>query len=353
MLWLGIAAILAASLAYNAGVVLQALDAREEPADRGLRLAMLASLLRRRRWVAGTLLSVVAFPLQVVAYAEAPLTVVQPGLAVGLILLLVLGARLMGEPLRRIDFAAVFAIIAGLGLIAASGPARNLPSRNGAGPLIVMALLAAVMLAPYALRSRLPAFAVSITVSSGFAFAWNDLATKMLSDGVSAGNWPLAAAWLGAVAGSAVIATLSEMTAFQHASVRRVVPAVFVLETVVPIVLAPLLLRGGAGITAVDVVPMGAGLVLVVAAIAVLASSAPVAWCIRPAQAGRRAAVRISEARRDRRRRTAPEGHPRQGPGSRIPDAIEFEASPRHGAGETGRALPPSRAPRSSAGPGR
>lgn len=332
MLWLGIAAVLAASIAYNAGVVLQALDAREEPAEYGLKLALLRRLLRRRRWVLGTLLSVAAFPLQVFAYSKAPLTVVQPGLAVGLVLVLILGSRYMGEAVRRIDYAAVAAIVAGLALVAASGPARSLPSRNGVLPLGIMAVLAAGMLAPYLLRSKLPAFAVSITVSSGLAFAWNDLATKMFSDHLSVGSSVLAVAWLLAVAGSAVVATLSQMTAFQHATVRKVVPAVFVLETLVPILLAPVLLRGVGAIGASEALQIASGLVLVVGAITVLASSAPVAWAMRPAQAGRRTAARLSEARRARMHRTPRGARQRPGQASRTPDAIVPETSRRRGA---------------------
>ena len=63
------ASVLAATAAYNAGVVLQALDAREEPSDSGLRLSLLGHLLHRRRWLIGTALSIAAFPLQVIAYS--------------------------------------------------------------------------------------------------------------------------------------------------------------------------------------------------------------------------------------------------------------------------------------------
>ena len=61
MLIIGLAAAAAASVAFNVGIVLQALDAREAPADEGLRLSLLARLLRRKRWVAGFLLGGVGF----------------------------------------------------------------------------------------------------------------------------------------------------------------------------------------------------------------------------------------------------------------------------------------------------
>jgi drug/metabolite transporter (DMT)-like permease len=281
MLWLGMAAILAATAAYNAGVVLQALDAREEPIECGLRLGLLGRLLRRPRWLIGSALSILAFPLQVIAYANAPLTVVQPGLAVGLVLVLVLGSRYLGESIRGRDYLAVAAIVGGVGLIAAAGPARSLPSRGGALPVVVMAVLAALVLAPYLRRATTAGMVTVLVMSSGLAFAWNDLATKLFSDGLS-GAWLIPAAWLLVVAGSAVVATLSEMTAFQHAPVRKVVPAVYVLETLAPLALAPLLLRGNAGIRPDDMLPIGLGLALVVLAIAILATSKSVASFLSP-----------------------------------------------------------------------
>src|SRR4051794_34085339 len=122
MLAVGIAAVLAPSAAYNCGVVLQARDAREEAAQGGLRLALLGRLTRRRRWLMGAAPSILAFPLQGIAYANAPLSLVQPGLAVGLILVLFLGSRYMGELVGPRHYAGVAALVAGVAIIAAAGP---------------------------------------------------------------------------------------------------------------------------------------------------------------------------------------------------------------------------------------
>src|SRR5436305_5970564 len=141
MLAVGIAAVLAASAAYNAGVVLQALDARKEPAECGLHLALLARLVRRRRWLAGTALTILAFPLQVIAYSNAPLDVVQPLLAVGLMLVLILGSRLIGEEVRPRHYAAVAGIVAGVAIIAAVGPDHRQPDRGATAQLTVTGVL--------------------------------------------------------------------------------------------------------------------------------------------------------------------------------------------------------------------
>src|ERR671935_383895 len=173
LLAIGIVAVLAASAAYNAGVVLQALDAREEPEACGLKLQLLARLLRRRRWLWGTALSLLAFPLQVLAYANAPLSVVQPGLAVGLVLVLFLGSRYMGEQVKRRHYVAVVAIVVGMAIIAATGPAHRQPDRGGLIQGAVMGTLAVGIVAPYVLRRRMPAYAAMLTASAGVAFAWS------------------------------------------------------------------------------------------------------------------------------------------------------------------------------------
>jgi hypothetical protein len=100
----GIALGAAAACCFDGAVALQALQARAEPG--------LLGLLRRPRWLAATALAIAGWPLQIAALALAPLTVVQPALALGLVLLLALGVRLLGEPARPRDFAAAAAIAA-------------------------------------------------------------------------------------------------------------------------------------------------------------------------------------------------------------------------------------------------
>ena len=92
MLLVGIVCALAASLLFYVGIALQALEARKAPRGRGLRLSLLELLLRKPLWVLGLLLGLLGVLPQVVALATAPFVAVQPLLAVGLLLLLVLVA---------------------------------------------------------------------------------------------------------------------------------------------------------------------------------------------------------------------------------------------------------------------
>jgi hypothetical protein len=85
---LGILAAVGASLLYNTSIALQALEARGVPHDHSLRPSLLGKLVRNRRWLGATALGLAGWPLEIAALLLAPLTVVQPCLASGLILLL-------------------------------------------------------------------------------------------------------------------------------------------------------------------------------------------------------------------------------------------------------------------------
>src|SRR6202453_2528570 len=94
---LGIGAAVGASTLYSLGIALQAMDAKEAPRDEHLRLALAFSLIKRTRWLLGTGLSILGWPLQLVALLLAPLVLVQPALAAGLVVLMFLAQRMLGE----------------------------------------------------------------------------------------------------------------------------------------------------------------------------------------------------------------------------------------------------------------
>src|SRR5256886_1796076 len=122
---LGIAAAVASSTLYSLGIALQAMDAREAPHDEHLRLALVWSLVRRARWLAGTGLSILGFPLQLVALLLAPLVVVQPSLAAGLLVLMIFGQRLLREHAGKYEYISVLPItIRGIGAPPTAPPPR-------------------------------------------------------------------------------------------------------------------------------------------------------------------------------------------------------------------------------------
>src|ERR1700735_4980284 len=239
---LGIVAAVGASTLYSLGIALQALDAREAPHDEHLRLALVAGLLRRARWLAGTGLSMLGWPLQVVALLLAPLVVVQPTMAVGLLVLLFFGERMLDERAGRREYLAMGAIVAGGAGTALCAPARSSTHTNNLTVTLVLVGLGLLTVAPYIVnRVRRPAASLTM-VAAGLGFAWSGVATKLFSDDLSQGRLWFAAAWGLSTAAASAVAALSEMSALQMRPAIQVAPVVFVTQTIVPVMLAPLLL---------------------------------------------------------------------------------------------------------------
>jgi drug/metabolite transporter (DMT)-like permease len=264
MLALGLLAAAAASAAYNIGIVLQAADARREPPAEGLRLSLLGNLARRRRWIAGFLLGGVGFALQVAALALAPFVVVQPVLAVGLLLMLYLGVRMLGERVGVAEVIGVLGITAGIGLLAWGTPTGNETVASQAATLAVMGTMTAVSLVPFALRGRGRLDSSTfVIVASALAYGASNIATKLVSDGAGGGAWGLAGVWLAVAAAIGVVALTTEMTALQRRPATFVVPVSFAIQTFVPVLLEPLYLSERWGTAALGGVPLVTGLAMV------------------------------------------------------------------------------------------
>lgn len=237
---LGVLAALAAALFYSVGVALQSIEARQAPSEDSLKLSLLRWLVTRRRWVIGTTCVAGGWLMQVVALLSAPITIVQPALALSVVALLLISMRFFGETVDAREVTGAVAIVAGVfGLVLVS-PAQN---DAHAQPVVLaagMTALGAVALAPYALRGHRH-FGGLVIVSAGLAYAWTGFSTKFLADGASRGAWLIVLVWLGATAIAGGAGLLSEMTALQSRSAIRVFPAVLVVQIVVSVLLAPLL----------------------------------------------------------------------------------------------------------------
>jgi drug/metabolite transporter (DMT)-like permease len=264
VLALGLIAAAAASVAFNVGIVLQAADARREPAEEGLRLSLLTHLARRRRWIVGLLLGAVGFGLQVVALSLAPFVVVQPVLAAGLLLMLYLGVRMLGERVGWAEVAGVIGITAGIGLLAWGTPAGTETVSSEAAVISVMGTMTLVSLVPFALRGRGHLDSSTfVIVASALAFGAGNIATKLVSDGVASGAWVLVGIWLAVAALTGLIALTTEMTALQRRPATFVVPVSFAIQTFFPVVLEPIYLTERWGTAALGGVPLIVGLLLV------------------------------------------------------------------------------------------
>jgi hypothetical protein len=270
---LGICAAIGASTLYSLGVALQAVDAREAPAHEHLRLALVRGLITRVRWLAGTGLSMLGWPLQVLALLLAPLVIVQPTLAAGLLVLMLVAQRMLGEHAGRREYLAMAAIV--LGVIGAGLTAPEHTTTHSANLTLTLVLVGLGMAStlPYLLSIIGRPWPSITMVGAGLAFAWSGVATKLASDDLSHGHLRVALAWGLSTAAASVLGLLSEMSALQSRPAIQVAPVVFVTQTVVPVVLAPLLLGERFTATPLGGVPLALALALLIAGAAALARS--------------------------------------------------------------------------------
>jgi drug/metabolite transporter (DMT)-like permease len=278
----GIALGLLAAAAFECSYVLQALEARRaQPVNRP-QVALVGRLARRPLWALGILLSLAGFGLQVLALRQAPLSAVQPLLALGLVLLLALSRWVLGESVGRRELIGVGGVIAGVCVIIVAAPERGSASGQG-GLAVACGALAAVALAPYVRRSTAPAPLI-IAAAGGDALA--ALAINEVARAASA--HPLVAlAWAALAAAAGLLALTSEATALQRSPASVVAPVVLAGQVAVPVLLAPLVAGDHWRQTPGGGTLLLAGLALVVASAGALARSPAVGTVRRLDEAAR------------------------------------------------------------------
>jgi len=239
---LGSLAAVLASLMFNLGLALQALEARGTPRKLGLRLGLIGLLLRRPRWLVGQVLGTAGIAPQVYALSVASFALVQPLLAVGLLALLAVAKAVFDERVGLTAYAGVGAIIVGIALVAWGVPSRHDAHRSASWVISVVVALGLASLAPFALRWVDRKSSMVVVVASGVGFGATNIVTKLLSDDLSHSHLAAATTW--AVCGLAfgVAATISGMTAFQLRPATVVVPVTTAVQTFLPILLEPLFL---------------------------------------------------------------------------------------------------------------
>jgi drug/metabolite transporter (DMT)-like permease len=276
---LGFALAVAAACCYETGYALQALEARRAPAERALRPSLISHLLGRPVWVGATALSLLGWPLQITALSQAPLTLVQPTLALGLLLLLVLGVRILGERVGARELAAVILIIGSVGVFAWAAPRDTGDVERGAGLVVALAILIAVALVPYAIAlARGRKYPMLLLVASaGAADGLAAFVAKIVAQDATDGELVAVALWAALVAAVVIVGLISESTALQRFAATRVAPTVLVMQIVIPVVLAPLVGGEGWSDTPLDGAVLGAALLTVAVGAGLLASSPAVA----------------------------------------------------------------------------
>jgi drug/metabolite transporter (DMT)-like permease len=255
---LGLLLAVLAACCYESGYLLQALEARAAPAEHALRASLLVRLARRRRWVAGTALSVAGAGLQIAALARAPVTLVQPVLALGLVALLVFARSALGEHVGRLQAGAAAAVVAGVIAVGIESPPRTSEVTSATALAALLAPLALLTLLPYLLRPRGPLGLAAAGAAAGDSLA--AVALKLTANATALGHWGPAVLGLAGAGAAGGLALTAEMSALRALPASRVAPVVLTAQVMVPAVVA--MVAFGEPVTApvvLGVVAAGAG----------------------------------------------------------------------------------------------
>ncbi|MFL5894310.1 MAG: hypothetical protein ACJ76Z_04250 [Thermoleophilaceae bacterium] len=265
----GLAAAATAAACFDGGLAIQALEARSQPAEHELRPSLLLRLARRRRWLAATGLAVGGWPFHLLALGLAPLSLVQPTLALGLVLLLYLGHRVLGERVGGAEIAAVAGVVGAVAVLAWAAPAETTRHADAARLALGLVPLGLVALLPLAAARVTRPPSAALPLASGAAYAFTGISSKLLVDELRTGDWAGVLLWAALTGVFGFAGLLLEMSALQRRPATHVGPMVFVVQVAVPVLLAPLVSgESWAG------TPLGGGVILM--AVAATAASAVV-----------------------------------------------------------------------------
>ncbi len=254
---IGLAASMGAALLLSSGTVLQAIDSRRVSREHCMRLSLLGRLMRRPLWLLGTVVGYLAFPLELLALRHAPLVLVQPVHALGLLVVLAAGVKLMRERVSGAELAGVAAIIVGLGMVAWGSPAgaeREVSDLAVAGAALALTLSS---FTPFVIGRRCGRTVLVLSAALGFAGA--NLAVKGFSDHIAGHDYVIAAGYLAIAAVGSISGVINQMSAFQRHRAVEVVPLTFAIPTFVPAVLGMLVLREHWATAALAGAPFAAG----------------------------------------------------------------------------------------------
>jgi drug/metabolite transporter (DMT)-like permease len=306
----GLALALLSAIAYNSGLIVEKQALLRLPTLNGRRLASFAlNLLSSRRWLIGFGLMLCGLGLQVAALLFAPVTVVQPVVAGGVAVVLILSRLVLREHLGRVEYSCVAVMAVSVVLLAlsaggASGVGHQVSGIELAAIAIpscqVAVLIGLSTLRAGARKHRPPATGVSYGIAAGLLYGVAALAIKALSGALLDGHGiigvvtaVLSSPYLYVMAACSAAGLVLFQTALQRCRISIVAPVSNVLGSMYFIVVATWLfherLPTSPALLALRLIGIGAAcaVVAVLSAQGDPARSAPQARPARPAQARR------------------------------------------------------------------
>ena len=241
-----VAVALASAGAFAVSAVVQHRAATSAPAARGAAgvLRLLVHLVRDPRWLLAGAVGGAGLALHAVALGLGAVVVVQPVLASGLVVSLVVGwsvdRRHPGRPLPgRRQWLAAGVVVVGLALfLVSAAPAPGSVDRSGGAlaVLVVGALVAVLAATAYARHRRARRAPLALGAAAGAAFGVNALVLKALV-GLPLGQWPTSWQTLALVVLGAAGVGVSQL-AYQSGPLVGSLPALTVVEPLVALAAA-------------------------------------------------------------------------------------------------------------------
>jgi drug/metabolite transporter (DMT)-like permease len=195
---LAVAFALLTALFNGLASALQRKAAATAPASEALHLSLLADLIRRRVWLAGLGMTILAAVCQAVALANGPISLVQPIFIIELPWGLLASSRLMNRTLQRSTWSAVALVTVSLGaaLFAASpsGGASRASTATWVLTLVVTGAFEAVVIAVGA-RTRGNARAAAFGLAAGCGYALTAALMKSAVAALSHGAVSFFSSW--------------------------------------------------------------------------------------------------------------------------------------------------------------
>ncbi len=238
---------LCAAIFAAIGIVVRQRATLDVPPEHGVSTVMVATLLRRPLWWAGTASAVAGFVFQALALAHGSLLVVAPLLVSALLFALPLSARLAHRKVTRSEW--LWAILLTLSLavfILLAHPRANEHIAPARQITVVVVISFLVVIACVAIALRRPGWqrAVLLAVGVGVLFGMVAVMTKVLMHllardtvaQVLATPVPYVLVVLG------VVATLLQQSAFHAGSLQTSVPTMVVIEPLAAVLLGAFIL---------------------------------------------------------------------------------------------------------------
>jgi drug/metabolite transporter (DMT)-like permease len=254
------------SLFNGLASVLQRMAAAEAPQARALHLSLFAYLIRRKVWLAGIAMVILAAVCQATALATGPVALVQPIFIIELPFTLLVASRLNHRPLPRMTWYAVALVTvslgAGLAAAAPSGGSDYASTKVWVTALIVTGAFLAVVIS-VGVRARGNARAAALGLAAACGYALTATLMKSAIATLAQGVVPFFSSWqLYATAAAGVGALFLLQNALQAGSLVAVQP---------PLTLGDALISSSYGVTVYGETVQASGWLLAAEIAAVLA----------------------------------------------------------------------------------